>query len=393
MKISYFTTHFPYKNKPSGEGYPIGGAETVVENLANVLAQKGHEISIFTTSASSKDEIEKYNGIAVYRYGTNFKVASGRFSFGLLKNPVKYSTDLVHVHISVPMGDIGGFLYAKRKNKPLIATTHFDMGSYKGIAIKSAYYFYTKLIAKVLSYADVVISPSENYINESKFIKKYKNKVVVIPNGINIEDFDIPYSKEECREKLAFLPSEKILLYVGNLEPRKGPDILIKAMPRILKNVYDTKLVIVGDGVMRNELNNLAEKLKISERVKFTGFVHKSEKVLYYKSADVLVLPSLYEVFGIVNLEAMACNVPIVASKIGGIPDVVKDGENGLLVPPRDSEALADAIIYLLKNKDIRERMGENGRKLVEEKYTWKKVAEETDKLYLSLMMQKNNEH
>jgi len=133
--------------------------------------------------------------------------------------------------------------------------------------------------------------------------------------------------------------------------------------------------------------------LKISERVKFTGFVHKSEKVLYYKSADVLVLPSLYEVFGIVNLEAMACNVPIVASKIGGIPDVVKDGENGLLVPPRDSEALADAIIYLLKNKDIRERMGENGRKLVEEKYTWKKVAEETDKLYLSLMMQKNNEH
>ena len=381
MKISYFITHFPYKNKASNKNYPIGGAETVVENLTNVLAQKGHEISIFTTSASSKDKVEEYKGITVYRYGTNFKVASGRFSLSLLKDPLKYPTDLVHVHASVPMGDIAGLLYAKRKNTPLIVTTHLDVGSYKGVIIKSFYYLYCKLITKLLSRADTIISPSEYYINEAGVLDKYKDKAVVIPNGINVEDFDVPYSKEECREKLALSFSERILLCVGNLEPRKGLDILIKAMPKILKNVQDTKLVFVGNGVMRNELKKLTERLGIVKHIKFVGFVDKSEKVLYYKSADVFVHPSMYEIFGIVNLEAMACGVPIVASKVGGVPDVVKDGENGLLVPPKDSEALADAIIYLLENEDVRDKMGKNGWEKVGD-YSWKRIAEETEKVY-----------
>lgn len=385
MKICYFITHFPYKNKASNKNYPIGGAETVVENLTNVLAQKGHEISIFTTSASSKDKVEEYNDITVYRYGTNFKVASGKFSLSLLKGPLKYPTDLVHVHVSVPMGDIAGFLYAKKKNKPLIVTTHLDVGSYKGVIIKSFYYLYCKLITKLLSRADTIISPSEYYINEAGVSEKYRNKIVVIPNGINIEDFDVPYSKEECREKLALSSPERILLCVGNLEPRKGFDILLKAMPKILKNVQDTKLVFVGNGIMSDVLKSLADNLGIFEHIKFAGFVDESKKVLYYKSADIFVHPSIYEIFGIVNLEAMACGVPIVASKVGGIPDVVKNGENGLLVPPRDSEALADAIIHLLENEDIRVKMGKNGRKKVEN-YSWKRIAEETEKLYEGLI-------
>jgi Glycosyltransferase len=108
---------------------------------------------------------------------------------------------------------------------------------------------------------------------------------------------------------------------------------------------------------------------------------------LYYKAADVFCLPSTMstESFGIVNLEAMACGVPIVASKIGGIPDVVKDGENGLLVPPWDSEALADVIIYLLENEDIREKMGNIGREKVEG-YSWARIAEETEKVYKEVL-------
>ncbi|MBT9151423.1 MAG: D-inositol 3-phosphate glycosyltransferase [candidate division WS2 bacterium] len=111
-------------------------------------------------------------------------------------------------------------------------------------------------------------------------------------------------------------------------------------------------------------------------------------KPFYYNAADVFCLPSTStESFGIVNLEAMTCGVPIVASKIGGVPDVVKDGENGLLVQPKDYEALADAIIYLLENEDERERMGKNGREKVES-YSWERIAEETEKVYSSLMRQ-----
>ena len=380
MKISYFITHFPYKNKTINERYSVGGAEAVVYNLASFLAQKGHKISIFTTSANSKSEIEECNGVTVYRYRTNIRVASGKFSLGLLKNIVKYPADLVHVHISVPIGDIAGWLCARRNKKPLVVTSHLDMGSYSGIICKPFDYLYYKLADKILSDADVIITPSEHYANED-LLRKYKEKVNVISNGINIRDFDIKYSKDECRDKIGLSANEEVMLFVGNLESRKGLDILIKAMHKIVKNTQDTKLVLIGIGSMKNGLKSLAEKLGIIEHIKFAGFVDESEKVSYYKSADIFVLPSLYEVFGIVNLEAMACGVPIVASNVGGIPDVVKDGENGLLVPPSNSEALADAIIYLLENEDVREKMGNNGREKIKD-YSWGRIANETEKVY-----------
>ena len=381
MRISYFLTHFPYENKPFIKTYPTGGAETVAISLAKVLAQKGHEIFIFTSSANSSNEVEEYNGLAIYRYGTNFKFASSRFSLGLLKNPRRYPTDLVHVHASVPMGDLAGFLYAKKKQKPLIVTLHLDLGSYKGFAIKLGYSLYCMLIGKLLSWANVIISPSRYYISEIRALDKYKDKVIVIPNGIDVGDFNAAYSREDSKRELGFSPSDRLLLYVGNFEPRKGLDILIKAMPRILKEAQNTNLVLVGDGIMRDKLEALAKKLGVAEHVKFTGFVNKSEKIRYYKSADIFILPSLYEIFGIVNLEAMACGIPVVASKVGGIPEVVKDGKNGLLIPPGNSEALADALIYLLENEDVREKMGKSGRKKVEG-YSWERIAEETEKVY-----------
>lgn len=121
----------------------------------------------------------------------------------------------------------------------------------------------------------------------------------------------------------------------------------------------------------------------IYEHVKFAGFVKEELKPLYYKASDIFVLPSTrkHESFGIVNLEAMACGLPIVASKIGGVPDIVKDGENGLLVPPRDSEALADAIIYLLENEDVRRKMSKRGREMVKN-YSWDKIAEQYEEVY-----------
>jgi len=389
MKISYFITHFPYKNKAVDENYFVRGAETVADNLASVLAQKGHEISIFTTSASSKDEVEEYNGIKVYRYGTNFRVASGIFSWGLIKHPIKYPSDLVHVHISVPMGDIAGLRYAKKKKVPLVVTYHGDLQEDMGGFVRrmSVYSYNKYFLDKILSYAEAIISPSEYYIDESRFLEKYRDKIIVIPNGVNIDNFDVPYSKEECREMLNLPPEDRIILFLGTLGPHKGPDVLIKAMSKIIKHVPDVELVFAGKGVMRDELEMLSKDLGIEKNVRFVGFVDDDLKGSYYKAADVFVLPSTMstESFGIVNLEAMACSVPIVASKIGGIPDVVKDGENGLLVQPRNSDALADAIIYLLENEDIREKMGKNGREKVGD-YSWKRIAEETEKVYYEVL-------
>ena len=393
MKISYFSTYFPYKNKLFNEKYGVGGGRAVVDNLASVLAQKGYEVSIFTTSADSKDVIEKYDNIKIFRYGTNFSVAGGRFSFGLLKNPVKYPTNLVHVHITVPMGDIAGLQYAKKKKVPFVVTYHGDLQEGMGGFIRRmSVYFYNKhLLDKVLSHADVIISPSKYYLNESRFLAKYRDKIVVIPNGINIAEFDINYSKKECREKLGLPIDDEIILFLGALSPHKGPDVLIRAMPKILKEISDTRLVFVGSGIMKEELEILSKKLDVEKHIKFAGFIGATfKKALYYRAADVFVHPSFLEMFPVVNLEAMACGVPIVASKVGGIPEVIQNGKNGLLVPPRDSNELANAIIYLLENEDVREKMGKNGRKKVEG-YSWERVAKETEDVYNSVLENYSN--
>jgi glycosyltransferase involved in cell wall biosynthesis len=390
MKIGYFITHFLYENLDGVvRNHDVGGGRTAAYYLALNMALKGHEVAVFTTSVNSKSTVERYRNIKIYRYGTNFSLESGRFSLGLLKKPIKYPIDLIHVHVSVPMGDIAGLRYAKKKNIPLVVTYHNDLvGGFGSFIRQIGIYFYNKyLLDKVLSYADVIISPSECYINESSFLGKYRDKIVVIPNGIDLRKFDIPHSKDECREKLGLPLNDEIILFLGTLGPHKGPDILLKAMPKIIKEIPNTKLIFVGGGTMREELERLCKKMGVEKYVKFAGFVEEDLKPFYYRTADVFALPSTmrHESFGIVNLEAMACGVPIVASKIGGVPDVVKDKENGLLVPPKDSSALAEAIIYLLGNEDIREKMGKNERKRVGD-YSWEMIAEETEKVYEGLI-------
>lgn len=388
MELNYFITHFPYRDHFDDADYftryKRGGAEFVAYHLALEMAKK-NKVNVFTTSINSKNSVEDYDGVDVHRYGTKFRIDAGNMSFGLFTKPMSHDTDIVHAHFSTPPGEIAGARCAKKKNVPFVLTYHGDwQESFGGLIRRTALSVYNRyLLDKLLSRADVIISPSEHYIDESKFLGKYRDKIAVIPNGIEIGDFDIPLSKEECKMKLGLPPNKNMILFVGNLTPYKGPDVLVKAMPRIVEEIPDVELVFVGSGKMRADMGKLSKKLGVEKYVKFAGFVEERLKPLYYRAADVFCLPSTMstESFGIVNLEAMACSIPIVASDIGGVPDVIKDGENGLLVPPSDLGSLADAIIYLLENKDVRKNMGKNGRKKAEN-YSWKMIADETEKVY-----------
>jgi glycosyltransferase involved in cell wall biosynthesis len=386
MKIGYFVTKFPYSQQH--KDYAYGGSSLAAYYLSAEMAKRGHEVNVFTTSINSEDSIEKNENMTIYRYGTNFRIHTSNISFGMFKKPMDHNVDIIHTHFDIPPGPLAGLRYAKKKKNPFIVTYHGDwVDSYGGLIRRIGVGLHNKyLVDKVLCYADVIISPSECYINESRFLKKYKEKIVVIPNGINLKDFDISYSKEECRKKLGLPLNKKILLFFGYLSPYKGPEVLLKAMPEIIKNVSDVELVFAGKGEMKDELEILSKKLRIEKNVRFVGFVEDDMKPLYFKAADVFILPSTMstESFGIVNLEAMACGVPIVASNIGGIPDIVKNGENGLLVQPKNTKALANAIIYLLENEDVKEKMGKNGRLKVKD-YLWEKIAEKTEAIYVQL--------
>jgi glycosyltransferase involved in cell wall biosynthesis len=387
MNIGYFITKYPYDRQI--EQYPFGGASVAARGLASHMAKRGHEITVFTTSVNAKNTNEIDKDIRIYRYGTNVKLLTSNISWGMFRNPLRHDLDIAHTHFDIPPGPLSGLLYAKKKKVPLIITYHGDwIGEYGGAIRRIGVSFHNRYVVdKILSYADGIISPSYYYINESKFLKKYKEKINVIPNGINIDNFSVPYSKEECKSILGLPRDKNILLFFGYLSPYKGPDILLKAMPRVIKDIQDVLLIVSGIGSMKDELMSLSKRLNINNNVKFTGYIDESLKPIYFKAADVFCLPSVMttESFGIVNLEAMACGVPVVASKIGGIPDVIRDGENGLLVAPSNPELLADALIHLFKNEDIRRKMGERALELVEY-YSWDRIAIETEKVYSSVI-------
>jgi len=395
MKICYFVGHFPYKDffnnvRKYTQRYHYDGGINVAYNLAFSMAKRGHEINVFTTSIDFRDTIERYNNITIYRYGTNFKIASGNFAFNLFLKPLRHKVDIVHTHVGNPIADIAGYRYAKRKEStPFIITYHGDgqegIGSFVRNISVSLYNKY--LLNKVLSRADIIISPSKYYIDESRFLGKYRDKIVVIPNGIKIEDFDIPFSREQCREKLGLPPNKNIILFVGNLIPYKGPNVLVNAMPRIAKEAPDTELVFVGSGRMRAELKELSKKLGVEKSVKFAGFVEERLKPFYYKAADVFVLPSTMssEVFPLVLLEASTVGLPMVVSDLNTFKCIIEDGYNGVVTKRGNEKDLVDAIIYLLQNEDVRKKMGKNARKKVEG-YSWDRIAEKHEETYKAVI-------
>lgn len=401
MKIACFITHFPYESQlisqDLSEAYPIGGGERVAYNLVKELSKRGHEIYIFTTSSHDKESVDIWeNGnIRIFRFCKNLRVGSTNISFKLLLEPIKYDDiDIVHIHNTTAPGVIAGVIYAKKKRKPIVITHHGAerFSNFGSIARRISVFVYTNfMVDKIFSIADIIISPSKYYIDYSKYLKKYREKVKVIPNGINLKEFDIPISKEECRKKLG-LPVEKdIILFLGALIPKKGPDILLKAMSEVVKKHPDTILILAGSGMMRKELEKLSQKLGIKGNVKFTGFVEERLKPLYYKASDIFVLPSIIktEVFPVTLLEASASALPMITSNLSTFKCIVEENFNGLFARKGDERDLANKILYLLENKDVRKRLGNNAKKRALN-FSWDKIAKETEKVYMELINDEN---
>ena len=336
------------------------------------------------------NSIEIYPHMRIHRHATSFKIASANASFKLIYKPLKYDLDIVHAHSPIPYSDLPALMYAKRKKVPFLLTYQFDGQETGGNFMRNTgVSIYNKVfINRVLDSAEVIIATTRSYAEESPFLKNYLDKIVVIPNGINLEEVTTNLTREESRIKLGLpLNKTKIILFLGSLVPYKGPDILLKAFKIVKKEFPEVKLIFGGRGQMLVELQSMAKQFGLEDDVIFLGFVEEEDKALYYKSADIFSLPStnMAESFGIVNLEAMASGIPVVGSNLGGIPDIVKEEENGLLAKPRDPQSLANSLLKLLKDDDLRQKMGNNGRKMAGN-YTWDKIAKETENLYKDIL-------
>jgi glycosyltransferase involved in cell wall biosynthesis len=203
--------------------------------------------------------------------------------------------------------------------------------------------------------------------------ERTSSKIYVIPNGVDFDYIQNIQSQNQLKH-----PS---ILFVGGLRKVKGIDLLLRAVPIIGEKTPNLHLYVAGSGREEKKLKRLVKELKIEKKVKFLGFVSGNEKYVYYKSVDICVFPSLYEPFGVVIVEAMACGKPVVASRVGGIPFVVEDGKSGLLFESENVEELAEKVILLLEDKELRAKMGEAGRERARG-FTWERSAEMTVDVY-----------
>jgi len=238
-----------------------------------------------------------------------------------------------------------------------------------------------RVIKKItLRLADKIIAINRAEVRRLiNYWKVPKEKIVYIPNGVDTNFFK-PLSNVK--------KSDNIVLFVGNLVKDKGVDLLLKAFIKCRKRLknQNLKLVIIGEGYMRHVLEKVVKEVGLVDSVKFLGRLSHEELVKIYNMATVTVLPSRKEGLPLVPLESMACGTPVIATATEGTRDIITHGVDGLLVPIGDVEKLAEAICTVVSNSELRDQMGKNARKKVEEKFSWKIVKEKLKEVYMSLV-------
>ncbi len=296
-----------------------------------------------------------------------------------IKN-IKPKPDLIHAHFSYPDG-FGMIELAKKWNIPLVISA---LGTIeRKVAYEGSYT--SRQIIKAMNFADKVLSVSEDLKLHIVNLGINENNVIVVPNGVDTEKFK-PAGKENAR-KLLNLPLDKnIILFVGALRSIKGVDYLIEAA----KNFVDsnTELYLVGrDDGLKKSLKKMAQDFKITDFIKFIGPVNHEDIPLWVSASDILVLPSLSEGRPNVVLEALACEVPVVATDVGGIPELIINGETGYLVPAKNPLELSEKVNKLLGDENQREKMGKFGRKsIIQRGLTWEAHAKKTVDIYSKLL-------
>ena len=370
-----------------------------VRELGRALAARGVGVDIFTRrqAADTPDVIEYAPRARVmhidagpHRHVDKYDVldylpdfACGVQRFRALTGA---SYDIIHSHYWLS-GRLG-LLFADRWGVPLVSMFH-TLAQLKSRVAESAaereQAVRYEIERRTMAGSDRIVALTE--VDRQQMIRHYGDlaPIVVIPGGVDLERFR-PLDRDSARAALGLAPSARVALFVGRIQRLKGLEVLLRAFARL--DVPDAQLLVVGgrpgSGHESREitrLQHLAVKLKIDERTRFVGAVAHEELPTYYSAADVSVMPSSYESFGLVAVESLACGTPVVATRVGGLTSIVRDGETGLLVPWRDADLFAEHLGRILQDDALRGRLASHARASVLS-YGWDGIADEHLALY-----------
>ena len=357
-----------------------GGSVVYSSNLSMHLEKRGHTVEFFASRYPRTDHRKTM--------GNDIPVQASRcYGLALGVNPMSYvlsrlmrsPVDVVHAHSYIFFTSNQAALASRLTGVPLVLHIHgatyvrqpeLDKRTRAKLWLKEK--FYDPTLGKwTVRSADAIAAVSKFDMQKCQEVFDIdSDRIHLIPNAVDTKVFHPP----------ATPPRGHIVTYIGRLEPWKGAFSLLKIARMIRKEVPDVQFKFVGDGSVRRELMRTSGDLRDS--VRFLGDVNHETVASLLRSTSVLILPSFIEGLPTVCLEALASGVPVVASNIGGTSEVVIEGKTGYLRAPDDLESMSDCVVKLLRDEPLRTRMGAEGRKLVEEAYSWEHIAELTERLY-----------
>lgn len=388
VKICIVPTMFP---KYKGDYYG-----SFVFNEAKELVKKGFEIHVVTPHNSGIPFEEIMEGVHVHRFKwlepqefkallhfkgikDNLRLLTYLISlfFNLIWIVKKYDVDIIHAHSVIPTGLVG-VIVAKIVRKPVFITAHgMDITNFEN------HYFFKKLLVFSLINCNKAIAVSEYLAKIIRSLGTNPKNIAILRNAVNINIFR-PLKNKSLRKYYKIKDEDKLILFVGYLDSFKGIFELVNAFFEIVKYNKNLKLMIVGTGPKENDLKILTKKLVIEKFVLFTGKISAAEIHKYFQSADIFVLPSYTDAGGppLVVIEAMASGLPVIGTNVGGIPEGIKDGINGFIIPPKNVDELTKKLDILVDNKELRQKFGIKSLETVDDEFNIDKKIDELVKLY-----------
>ena len=382
MKVGTLTWEFPPR--------VVGGIARHCEGLAKALVQQNHDVHLFTLDFPGSPNYEEMDGVKVYRASTelghpNFLTWVLLFNHFLSKRmaDITKTVDFDVMHVHDWLAAFSGISFKHYIKKPMVLTVHStEVGRAQGLHRPDS--FSINGIEWWSTYeADRVIVCSQSMKTEiCDHFNLPKEKVDVIPNAIDASKYQTSADRGAVRQRYGVGWGEKLILCVGRLVPHKGVEYFIRAIPLIAKRFPEAKYVIVGEGWSRDLLEAEAKASGHANKIQFTGFASDQEVIDLMTSADVLVVPSIYEPFGIVALEGMATGVPVVASRVGGLAEVIDHDRTGVFVYPRSPESIAWGIGKVLSDPDHDKWLSDTAKEKLHKAYSWEAVAMKTVEVY-----------
>lgn len=374
----------------------VGGLSRVVENLSIEMSKAGWSVDVITFDHPGAPEQEVLNGVNVHRVKSqtdttpDFITWIDRMNFGLLQHAIKLQTQkpfsIIHAHDWM-VAD-AAWTMKSGFDIPLVSTIHAtEAGRMHGIHTDLQRYIHQMEWRLTYESWEVIVNSHSMFDELQSLFDLPQNKINVIPNGINPEVFDFPVEKEAMRRQIAS-PDDKIILYVGRMVAEKGVNVLLDAAPSIIANMPNTRFILVGSGYYLEDLKRQSHNLGLDQHVIFPGYVSDDHLKNLYKIADVVVIPSLYEPFGIVALEGMAAKAPVVSSDAGGLTDFVEHMQTGITTYKGDPGSLAWGVLEVLRNRDLANHLINNAYERVGNVYHWKSIAKRTTSVYQRIIKQ-----